>query len=134
MQWDATPQGGFTTGMPWLPLADNYRHENAAKLAADPHSILNLYRALVDLRKQAPELAIGAYVPVTATGDLLMYKRVYAEKTLLIVLNLGSDPCPIEPGTINGKILLSTNLDRAGEVLSDRMDLRGDEGLIVRPV
>jgi alpha-glucosidase len=136
MQWDAAPHGGFTTGIPWLPPADNYRHENAANLAVDPHSILNLYRALVDLRKHAPELVYGDYVPVAATGDLLMYKRTYAEKTLLIALNLGSDPCPIEPSTIgyDGEILLSTKLDRTGEILSDLLDLRGNEGLIIRLV
>jgi alpha-glucosidase len=134
MQWDATAHGGFTKGTPWLPSAENYSHENAANLAADAHSILNLYRALVDLRQHAPELVLGDYVPVAVTGDLLIYKRTYAEKALLIVLNLGSDPCSIEPNTMryNGEILLSTNLDRTGEVLSDSLDLRSDEGLIIR--
>ena len=134
MQWDATAHAGFTNGTPWLPAAENYLHENAANLAADAHSILNLYRALVDMRKHAPELVFGDYVAVAATGDLLIYKRTYAANALLVILNLGSDPCSIEPTATgyNGEILLSTNLDRAGEVLSNRLDLRSDEGLIIR--
>jgi len=31
-----------------------------------------------------------------------------------------------------GKLLLSTNLDRTGETVSGGLDLRGDEGLIIR--
>jgi hypothetical protein len=31
-----------------------------------------------------------------------------------------------------GKILLSTNLDRTGETVSGGLDLRGNEGLIIR--
>jgi alpha-glucosidase len=134
MQWDANPHGGFTTGTPWLPLASNCHRENAANLAADPHSILNLYRALIDLRKNMPELVSGHYVSIAATGDLLAYRREQDGKALLVILNLGSNPCPIEFDAIgyNGEILLSTYLDRTGETLSDGVDLRGDEGLIIR--
>jgi alpha-glucosidase len=46
MQWNAEAHGGFTTGEPWLPLAEDYVHENVANLSADARSILNLYRAL----------------------------------------------------------------------------------------
>jgi len=52
----------------------------------------------------------------------------------LIVLNLGADPIEIGLDTMafSGEILLSTNLDRAGETVSDGLVLRGDEGLIIR--
>jgi alpha-glucosidase len=135
MQWDATAHGGFTTGAPWLPLASNYSRESVANLAADVGSILNLYRALIDLRKNAPELVSGNYVPVAATGNLLAYRRELDGKALLVVLNLASDPCPIMPDTMgdNGEVLLSTYLDRMGAISSDRLKLRGDEGLIIRP-
>jgi alpha-glucosidase len=134
MQWDASPHGGFTTATPWLPLASNYSCENAANLAAYPHSILNLYRALMDFRKNAPELVSGSYVPIAATGDLLAYRREQDGTALLVILNLGSTPCSLQPGAIahNGEILLSTYLDRTGAILSAGLDVRGDEGLIIR--
>jgi alpha-glucosidase len=134
MQWDASPHGGFTTATPWLPLASNYSCENAANLAAYPHSILNLYRALMDFRKNAPELVSGSYVPIVATGDLLAYRREQDGTALLVILNLGSTPCSLQPGAIahNGEILLSTYLDRTGAILSAGLDVRGDEGLIIR--
>ena len=37
---------------PWLPLADDYVHENVVNLEADAGSILSLYKALIALRKQ----------------------------------------------------------------------------------
>ncbi|MCY9457326.1 alpha,alpha-phosphotrehalase, partial [Bacillus inaquosorum] len=29
VQWDDTPNGGFTKGTPWIPVAGNYREINA---------------------------------------------------------------------------------------------------------
>jgi alpha-glucosidase len=134
MQWDAGVHGGFTTGEPWLPLANDYVRENVANLSADTRSVLNLYRALIELRKATPELVAGSYAPVAATGDLLAYRREYEGDVLLIVLNLGADPISIGPDMMAfpGEVLLSTNLDRAGETVSDGLALSGDEGLIVR--
>jgi hypothetical protein len=47
---------------------------------------------------------------------------------------LGADPIEIGSDTMAfpGEILLSTNLDRAGEAVSDGLVLRGDERLIIR--
>ncbi len=48
MQWDA--DGGFTSGTPWLPLVDP-EARNVADEQADPASLLNLYRSLIELRQ-----------------------------------------------------------------------------------
>jgi alpha-glucosidase len=106
-----------------------------ANLSADAHSILSFYRALIELRKATPELVAGSYAPVaSATSDLLAYRREYEGDVLLIVLNLVADPISIGSETMAfpGEILLSTNLDRAGETVSGGLVLRGDEGLIIR--
>jgi alpha-glucosidase len=50
MQWDATRNGGFTTGTPWLPLVDPARR-NVADQQRDPDSLLALYRDLIALRR-----------------------------------------------------------------------------------
>jgi alpha-glucosidase len=134
MQWDASAQSGFTTGAPWLPLAEDAMQNNVANLAADAHSLLNLYRALIDLRKATPQLVAGGYVAVMTTGDLLAYRREYQGEALLVVLNLTANPIAIASDAIaySGEILLSTHLDRTGETVSASLDLRGDEGLIIR--
>jgi alpha-glucosidase len=105
-----------------------------ADLSMETGSVLNLYRALVGLRKTTPELVTGSYAAVATTADLLAYRREYDGNALLIALNLGSDPISIGSDTMAfpGEILLSTNLDRTGEPISGNLILRGDEGLIIR--
>jgi alpha-glucosidase len=133
MQWDATSHAGFSTAQPWLPLPDDHVHENAANLAADKQSILCLYRALLKLRKQTPALVSGAYVPLAAEGELLLYKRQDDEGSLLIALNLGDEPVSIGSDIIglSGEILLSTLMDRQGEAVGETLELRGNEGVII---
>jgi glycosidase len=50
MQWDATPSGGFSTGEPWLPPVDPLER-NVEAQRADPESLLNYYRGLIELRR-----------------------------------------------------------------------------------
>jgi alpha-glucosidase len=133
MQWDATIYAGFSTTPPWLPLSDDFLHENVVNLEADERSILCLYSALIALRKQLPQLASGDYVPIAAEGNLLVYRRQSERKSVVIALNLGAEPVSIasEAAGLSGKILLSTSLDRHGEKIQGTLDLRGDEGVII---
>jgi alpha-glucosidase len=133
MQWDATDHAGFSVAQPWLPLPDDYVQENVANLGADRQSILNFYLALIDLRKRLPALVSGAYVPIAAKGDLLLYKRQDKEGSILIALNLGDAPISIASETIglSGVIMLSTFMDRHGEAIGETLDLRGNEGVIL---
>jgi alpha-glucosidase len=56
MVWDATPQAGFTTGRPWLPVKAAQRARHAAGQAADPGSVLAFYRAMLAFRRATPAL------------------------------------------------------------------------------
>jgi alpha-glucosidase len=133
MQWDATENAGFSTAKPWLPLADDFARENVANLEADSQSILGLYKALIGLRKQSPALRSGDYVPVAADGDLLLYRRWRDGATMTVVLNLGAEPVSLESNArgLGGEILLSTLMDRNGERITDTLDLRANEGVII---
>jgi alpha-glucosidase len=46
MQWDASPNGGFTTGTPWLPTIAPREHSVEAQ-RGDPGSLLEHYRRLI---------------------------------------------------------------------------------------
>ena len=133
MQWDATTHAGFSTASTWLPLADDYVHENVVNLEADAASILSLYKALIALRKQLPQLVTGSYEPVAAQGDILLYRRVGADGAIVIALNLGAEPVSISSSSIGfgHEILLSTLLDRQGERIEGALDLRANEGAIL---
>jgi alpha-glucosidase len=133
MQWDVGPNAGFSSGTPWLPIADDYRTVNVAAERDDPGSMLTLYRRLLELRRREAALAVGAYAPVVASGDLLAYLREADGRRFLIVLNLGGQPQEFALGDAaqGGRVLLSTHLDRAGEAAGVALALRADEGVIV---
>ncbi len=133
MQWDATANAGFSASTPWLPLANDFAHENVVNLDADAQSILSLYKALIRLRRETPALISGDYAPIAAQGDLLLYRRQSRDNAVVIALNLGAEPVSIasEPVGITGEILLSTQVDRRGEAIEDSLNLRGDEGVII---
>ncbi len=130
MPWSAEANAGFTTGTPWLPLGDDFPRVNVAAEQADPHSMLSLYRALIDLRRNEPALAIGDYEPVDAEGAVLAYLRRHDSRELLIALNLSSNPGRLPATATGGRILLSTHLDRQQPVAAHGQ-LRADEGVIV---
>jgi alpha-glucosidase len=133
MQWDATPYAGFSTAKPWLPLPDDYLHENTVNLDADKRSILNLYKSLIRLRRKWPQLVSGSYQPIAAEGDLLLYRRRNETGSVVIALNLGAAPVSIASEAIGlgGEILLSTLLDREGEKIEGVLDLRSNEGVVI---
>ena len=133
MQWDAGPNAGFTDAQePWLPLAANFASVNVAAQQADPRSVLRLYQALLALRRAEPALSVGAYVPVSATGDVLAYERhAPGGGRVLVALNLGGEAREVEGIHGGGRVLLSTRLDRGGEAVAGAVRLRPDEGVIV---
>lgn len=132
MQWDGGPFAGFSTVEPWLPLAPDYTEVNVASEMGDPDSMLTLHRRLISLRRFHPALSEGAYVPVAAEGDLLLYRRAGAGERLLVALNLGGDPLVASVPDARGRVLLSTFCDREEEAVDGDVALRAHEGLVVR--
>ena len=133
MQWNATPNAGFSTARPWLPVAHDFARENVVNLDAAAGSILSLYKALIRLRKQLPQLVTGTYEPIAAQGDLLLYRRRGETEAVIVALNLGAEPVSVTSSSIGfgSEILLSTFLDRKGESIQGVLELRGNEGVIV---
>jgi alpha-glucosidase len=130
MQWDDAPNAGFTTGSPWLPIAENFHTRNVKTLAARAGSILNFYRELIRLRHERAALNVGSYRQVLCEGSVMIYERSTASERLAVVLNFGHEPEAVRlPGTAT--VLLSTHLDRSGEKADGQLRLRGDEGVVL---
>jgi alpha-glucosidase len=133
MQWSAERNCGFTTGRPWLPIADDFETRNVEVQLHEPRSMLSLYQKLIRLRREYPALAIGDYVAVPASNDLLSYRRHFDNSPrVLIILNFGTEAAHFSnPAVQPGMIALSTHLDRAGERVEGTVALRPDEGVII---
>ncbi|HLM78411.1 MAG TPA: DUF3459 domain-containing protein [Rubrobacteraceae bacterium] len=136
MQWDGSPNAGFCPPYvePWLPVADNYREVNVAAEREDTRSMLFLYKRLIALRRVEPALSVGCYEPVeTPSDELMAYRRERGGRQFLMILNIGRERCVYSPENelVLGRLVLSTRLDRDGERISGRVELRGREGMII---
>jgi alpha-glucosidase len=133
MQWNTDKNGGFTTGTPWLPLAEDYKVINVAAGREEQTSLLNLYHRLIRLRRAEPALSVGEIGPLPSDNDLIAYVRKAEERRLLVVLNLSCAPRTFAMADLRSRarLLLSSHLDRDREEISDELSLRGDEGIIV---
>ena len=97
MQWNSDPAAGFTTGFAWLQPVDP-ASRNVAGQTGDPESLLELYRALIRLRRTlAGEVEILAADP----AGLLVYRR--GETT--VALNLGEAEHRVEAA---GEVAVAT--------------------------
>jgi oligo-1,6-glucosidase len=90
-QWDSSPNGGFTTGTPWIQVNKNYKTINAAEEEKDPNSVLNYFRKVVKLRKDNLVLVYGKYTLLDKQNpDTYSYTRELDGKKLLVLLNFKS--------------------------------------------
>jgi len=90
MQWSAAAQAGFTTGAPWLRLADDWPTHNVESQSPDPGSMLSLYRRLIALRRAHPALNGGSFEALGSEDEVLAYARNGEAERLVILLNFGA--------------------------------------------
>ena len=94
MQWTDMPNAGFSPPgvQTWLPVNPNYAQGvNVAEQSADPDSLLNFYRRMLRLRKGAPALINGDYIPLHEEAEdyLSFIRRSQADQqACLVVLNM----------------------------------------------
>jgi alpha-glucosidase len=141
MQWDKTAQAGFTSGRPWLPVAPDYAEHNVTQEAADPCSLLSLYKRLIGLRRSSPALMRGGTSVVYADmRDCLLYERMAQSadgttERMLTMVNFSERRIEVTlPESVgNGRTVLST--DPAGVSLGPmtrQVRLDPNEGRLVQ--
>ena len=116
MQWDASENAGFTTGTPWIGIADNYKAINAAAQMNAPDSIRSFYKTLVALRKKMPVISAGKIEFLYPdNADLLAYRRYDGETELLVLCNLREREIakPLPVGWTDAEKLLGNYPDTA---------------------
>ncbi|MEP7136531.1 MAG: alpha-glucosidase [Chloroflexota bacterium] len=91
MQWSNNPNGGFSPVdvATWLPVNPNYKTGiNVKDQHHNPSSLLNYYKHILRVRKNAPALIEGEYIPLQDTAeDYFAFLRVSSGQTALVVLN-----------------------------------------------
>jgi alpha-glucosidase len=134
MQWDASQYAGFSLVEPWLPVSDDYAIRNVEEMADDPYSILNLYMALLFLRKRSQAIQVGDYKPLDILSEsCFIYQRITESECMLVALNFTGETQNFSLTDFGiTTCLLSTHLDRLGGINSNDIQLRPYEGLIIQ--
>jgi alpha-glucosidase len=116
MPWDGSEGAGFTTGTPWLPIADPHRALAVEVQDRDPVSTLNAARAFLRWRRALPALQRGDILFHEAPEPLLVFRRALKGEQLLVAFNLSAQaqswPLPqgMSPMPLDGHGLLSGNV------------------------
>jgi alpha-glucosidase len=137
--WDGLPGHGWPTvadAEVWLPFPPGSERRNRADQAADPSSILHLYRRLLDLRHAAPTLSLGSLGLVDLAEGVLAYERRWGDESYLVAVNMGPQTVSLTGSNralVQGRsVVLSSDGSDEGAVGPAR--LGGDQAVILGPV
>lgn len=136
LQWDDSPNAGFTTGEPWLPVAPDYRTVNVAAQRGDADSMLSLYRWLLGYRQESLALQTGTSQPVeSGSPEVYAYLREADEHRVLMVLNFSEEEQMVDLAHLGeGQVIISTHMDRAERITLKHLFLRPLEGVVIELV
>ena len=97
MQWDDSPQAGFTTGTPWIAVNPNHVTINAAAARADDHSVFHHYRRLIELRHTSDVVVDGDFeMQLADHPHVYAFTRTLGAESLLVLGNFTGDVQPVE--------------------------------------
>jgi alpha-glucosidase len=119
MPWnEADAHAGFSRGTPWLPVPSEHRALAVSRQDADPHSVLNGFRAFMRWRKSQPALRWGDIAFIDTAEPVLAFTRRLDGQTVLVVFNLAGAPVDIrlpaalgQPRPLDGHGLLQGHFD-----------------------
>jgi oligo-1,6-glucosidase len=129
MQWSAETGAGFTSGIPWIKLNEDYTEWNVeAQLVNEDDSVLGFWKKLLKIRKQHPALVTGTFKMLDYDNqNVYAYTRTGDNGQYLVVCSFADREVtwtsPFELGiSLLGSYALEDGEDRK------TMDLRPFEG------
>jgi oligo-1,6-glucosidase len=118
VQWDTSPNAGFTTGTPWLAVNPGYVSVNAAAEVGEPGSVFEHYRKLIELRHSDPVVTDGDFellLPDHPAIWAFLRRGRDADGTaaeLLVAANFSADvtaaALPVDPEWADATVVLSS--------------------------
>ncbi len=124
MLWDDSVNAGFSEHKPWLKIHQDYRTLNVKVQSADNNSVLNTYRKLIALRKDARFSDIFTYGTFEALFEqedrIIAYKRSLQGRTLAIFANFRKDEYQIKDEGIKAMVFTT---DSHNSLLADTLTL-----------
>ena len=104
MQWSDLLNAGFTTGIPWLKVNENYKKINVEDQIKDKNSIYNHYKKLISLKKNNKTLTHGKFKLVLEEDrHIFAYLRELDGERYLILSNLSENEKTLDLSEFNIK-------------------------------
>lgn len=127
MQWDESPNAGFTTGEPWFYVNPNYPEVNAAEQEEDPESLLNFYREALRLRHELPVVRYGTFRQFMPwSGKLFVYERRSKAQRLLVI-------CSYSAQGVKFRAPQGYDLKKGKLILRSHTDFVENNGFVTQP-
>jgi alpha-glucosidase len=134
MQWNAGKNAGFSTGTPWIPVADSRGACNVEDESRDPSSLLNFYKRLISLRRENPCLAVGTWSPLyRGENGIIGYERAAEGRSMAIILNMSSTPGTVLFDTTRYRSVILSTSSAALRLAEGRVHLEPFQGAILTP-
>lgn len=124
MPWTDAPSAGFSSGKPWLPLAEEHRAAAVSVQQDDPLSVLSAVRQFLAWRRGEPALREGAITFYDTAEPVLMFRREHAGQVMLLAFNLSADAAELGLPAGAWKQVDVPGVER-GAIEHDRLRLAG---------
>ena len=132
--WDAGADHGWPTrpgSATWLPMAPEADVRNRASEAADPSSILQLYRRAIAVRRATPALTRGAFALLDVPDGVLGYRREVDGDAVEVLVNFtGASVGLGDPGVVGAELVLAS--DHTGPSDGFTGVLGPDQAVVIR--
>ncbi len=125
VQWDASPEAGFTAGTPWIAVNPDYVEVNAAAQVGRDDSVFEHYRRLIALRHADPVVTDGEFELLLPDHPAIWaFLRRGADAELLVAANFSAEPVsaalPLEQaGWADAEVVLASHPDRSPRQLPE---------------
>ncbi len=134
MQWDDQPNGGFTDGIPWMPVNRDIHSRNVKLQEGELKSLLTHYRKLIRVRRSSEAIQQGSWIPVmTGQDGILSYLRQTEYERILVILNFTGRQkrFSLQEHTY-GEVLYSTHRHSEEFIYFQEMQISGFEATICK--
>jgi glycosidase len=126
MLWDTTSNAGFTSGPPWLPVAENFKEKAVSVQENDKESLMNFYRQIICFRNENEVLRSGELIidEELSSEKIFAFERKLERQKFLILMNLSKQVQKLND--VTGELLISSYSDVS------ESELKPFEGRIIR--
>ena len=116
MQWDGSPNAGFTTGKPWLQVNRNFPVVNVEWDTTEPNGVFEFYQKAIEYRKDSDILRDGDFRELYAGGSVYAFQRSLGGRRLVAAFNFSPLPRKL-PVSMRRHVVLSNYEKPGGDTL-----------------